>query len=298
MIIIEKILFLKRISIFQSLSSQELRVISEVTAEEEFAAGEVLFAQGQQGDCMYFVVDGRINIYSGTPPTIKVLAVFQAGDFFGEMGLYDDKPRAASAMALDASRLLVLRKADFCELISDYPEVALGIMKELNQRIRETNMKLTSFEGHYIDKSSRMYARDYFVDCMSAQFLKAKQTGAGVAFFTLKASALEIPEPSTAASPPPTKDQVLAELGRVLNMHQRPHDFSARLSEKKLVVMLTEANKDGAAAFQRRVQSDIDKLAAHFLEIHGVKMEIVSAIHAFPHDAAERDGMLKILEAC
>lgn len=296
MITIEKILFLKRISIFNSLNSQELRMIAEVTSEEEFASGEILFSQGQQGDCMYFVLEGRINIFSGDPPTIKVLAVFEAGDFFGEMGLYDDKPRAASAMALDSSRLLVLRKADFCELISDFPEVALGIMKELNQRIRETNLKLTSFEGHFIDKGSRMYSREYFLDCMSAEFLKAKKGQTILAFSVLKIDGILVQAPGEEKTPQQVTDQLIADLGRILTMHQRPNDLSARLSEKKLVVMLTDANRDGAGAFQRRIQKDVEKLLSNYQEMNVTKVDISYGIFSFPEDSREREAMVAILE--
>ena len=295
MILIEKILFLKRISIFHSLTSQELRVIGEVTSEEEFAAGEVLFSEGKSGDCMYFVLEGKINIFTGNPPTIKVLAVFEAGDFFGEMGLYDDKPRAASAMALDPSRLLVLRKADFCELISDYPEVALGIMKELNQRIRDTNVKLTSYEGQIIDKGSRMYSREYFVECMSNEFLKAKKDQSSLSFVLLKVNSIEtlkaLDKPLSEVT-----DQLICDLGRILNLHQRPSDLSARFSEKKLVVMLSEATREGAGAFQRRIQKDIHKLVTNYHDVHNLRADLEFNIFSFPDNSQEREGMIALFE--
>jgi len=294
MILIEKILFLKRISIFKSLNSQELRVIGEVVSEEEFASGEILFSQGQQGDCMYFIVEGKVEIYTGTPPTIKILAVFEAGDFFGEMGLYDDKPRAASAMALNPSRVLVLRKGDFLELISDYPEVALGIMKELNQRIRDTNVKLTSFEGRIIDKSSKLYTRDYFLECMANEFLKAKKDQTPLSFVTLKVISIE----NSSANQPleGIADQLVADLGRILNIHQRPTDLTARISDKKLIIMLSEANREGASAFQRRIQKDIQKLLANYREVHETHAEIENKIFSFPEDTRERETMVGLID--
>lgn len=297
MITIEKILFLKRISIFKSLNSQELRMIAEVVSEEEFAAGEVLFQEGRPGDCMYLVVEGTVAIFTGTPPQIKTLAVFEAGDFFGEMGLYDDKPRAASAMARDSARLLVLRKNDFCELISEYPEVALGIMKELNQRLRDTNMKLRSFEGQIIDKTTKLYSRDYFSECMAAEFLKAKKDGIPLSFIVVKCS---IPAPS--ASPENRNDasleQLLGEIGRVFGIHQRPTDLSARLSEAKVVIMLCEANREGAGAFQKRVRRDIDKFMVDFRESRGSAAELTFFTFVFPEDSQEREAMTSLLDQC
>lgn len=289
MITIEKILFLKRISIFRSLNSQELRMIAEVVSEEEFAAGEVLFQEGRPGDCMYLVVEGRVAIYTGTPPQTKTLAVFESGDFFGEMGLYDDKPRAASAMARDTARLLVLRKNDFCELISEYPEVALGIMKELNQRLRDTNLKLRSFEGQILDKTTKLYSREYFTECMATEFLKAKKEVVGLSFIVAKCSA---------SGEEVYLEQLLGEIGRVFSLHQRPTDLSARLGSAKVVVMLCEANRDGAAAFLRRVRRDIDKFIVEFRESRGSEADIVFFTFVFPEDSQEREAMIALLDQC
>ncbi len=289
MITIEKILFLKRISIFRSLNSQELRMIAEVVSEEEFAAGEVLFQEGRPGDCMYLVVEGKVAIYTGIPPQTKTLAVFESGDFFGEMGLYDDKPRAASAMARDIARLLVLRKNDFCELISEYPEVALGIMKELNQRLRDTNLKLRSFEGQILDKTTKLYSREYFTECMATEFLKAKKEVVSLSFIVAKCAA---------SGDNVYLEQLLSEVGRVFGLHQRPTDLSARLGNAKAVVMLCEANRDGAGAFLRRVRRDIDKFIVEFRESRGSEADVSFFTFVFPEDSQEREAMIALLDQC
>ncbi|MBF0502743.1 MAG: cyclic nucleotide-binding domain-containing protein [Candidatus Riflebacteria bacterium] len=314
MITIEKILFLKRISIFRSLNTQELRVIADVVSEEELAVGEVLFSEGQSGSCMYFVVEGRIKIFTGVPPKIKgVVAVFEVGDFFGEMGLYDDKPRAASAMAVDVTRLLVLRKGDFCELISEYPDVALGIMKELNQRIRATNVKLKSIEGELFERSGNLYSRDNFIECMSAELLRSKKNDAPLSFVTASIrfhtdeikSTTDVPVEATSSalsgsSPSPLdsamREQFVSDVGRMLTMHQRPNDVSGRLRDDRLVVMLSEANREGANAFTRRVRKDVGDFLSAFQEKRGIKSEIIFALICFPEDSPEREGILLLLD--
>ena len=294
MITVEKILFLKRILIFKSLSTQELRVIADVTAEEELSAGEVLFSEGQQGDCMFFVVEGRVKIFTGTPPKIKPLATFEGGDFFGEMGLYDDKPRAASAMAVDDSRLLILRKADFCELIAEYPEVALGIMKELNQRIRATNLKLNNVESKLLDSTGNIYTREYFLECISTELLKAKKNDVPVSFVLVRVRAVPGAEPATTEEQ--VRELLVADLGRILTQHQRPNDLSARFRPDKLVTMLGEANRGGAQAFQRRVQKDFETHLTSFYETCNPKFEVAFSIFCFPEDTNEREAMIGLLE--
>ena len=294
MITVEKILFLKRIPIFKSLNTTELRMIAEVTLEEEFSVGEVIFSEGQTGDCMYFVFEGRINIFAGAPPKIQVLRVFESGDFFGEMGLFDDKPRAASAMAIDPARVLVLRKGDFCELISEYPEVALSIMKELNQRIRATNQKLTSVEARLMDKTSQVYSREYFIECMFNIFLKAKKEEVSLAFLTLRMDLKNVDGAPIALDS--LREQLMGEIGRILLLHQRPNDLSARFSGEKLVVLLYEAQKEGARAFHRRIQKDVEKCLISFQEGRDLRANMHIAILSFPEDTLEREGMLSLIE--
>ncbi len=296
MILIEKILFLKKISIFQSLTSQELRMIAEVLSDEEFASGEVLFNEGELGECMYLLVEGKISIYTGLPPKTKNLAIFEPGDFFGEMGLYDDKPRAASAMARENSRVLVLHKTDFCDLIAEYPPVALGIMKELNQRLRATNLKLTSFEGKFIDKATQLYTREYFNDCMATEFLKSKKDALPLSFLVIRVVMGQRREPD-----PPSGfllDQLLCDIGRILTLHQRPTDLVARFAPDKVTVLLAEASRTGAESFLRRVKRDIDKHQIIFTETRHLEIQVQFMIFNFPEDTQERDAMLGLLEKC
>lgn len=297
MITIEKILFLKRISIFNSLSSYELRMIAEVLTEEEFVAGEILFYEGQEGDCMYLVMNGKISIYTGTPPKIKTLKIFERGDFFGEMGLYDDKPRSASALAKEASCVLVLRKSDFCELIAEYPQVALGIMKELNQRLRETNLKLNSFDGRIIEKSSQIYTREYFLDCMANEFLKAQKENLALAFLVVLFDSLQPADPS-ASLQPYLEEQLVSDVGRILTVHQRPTDLCARLNNNRLCTMLTDADRHGAEAFLRRIERDLSRHMSIFQEAHAVVTEFSFSIKTFPEDSSDRDSMVSLLDQC
>lgn len=293
MIIVEKILFLKRISIFSSLATQELRMIAQVTQEEEYEQSEVLFAQGDQGDSMFFVLSGKISIFAGVPPRIEVLTVFEKGDFFGEMGLFDDKPRSASAMALEASHLLVLHKSDFRELIAEYPEVALGIMKELNQRIRVTNERLTTIEGRVLDKGSRLYSREYLEECLAAETLKAKKSGQPMVFLLV---VLRRVTAGSGAEPPMADQQrLIAEIGQVLVQHLRPYDLVARFSDRRLAALLTNTNREGGEAVCRRIQRDIGKIEKLCLDTHGLEIGLEMKVIEFPVEVGERQALFEML---
>src|SRR5262249_52142662 len=93
---------LKQIAVLHGVDDAALARLADALGEKEFAHGQSIFGEGDPGDSMYFIVRGRIRIQkraqgSGAPD--KTLAVLEAGDFFGEMSLFEQKPRSASALA-------------------------------------------------------------------------------------------------------------------------------------------------------------------------------------------------------
>ena len=298
MIIIERILFLKQISIFSSLTSYELRKIAEVLTEEEFNAGETLFAEGDFGDCMYFVIDGKISVFTGKTPAIKVLCVFEKGDFFGEMGLYDDKPRAASGMAQTDACLLVLRKGEFCDLISEFPMVALGIMKELNQRIRETNKKLNLIEQNVIENNSKLYSREYFLECMKNLISKAGNDESTVGFLGIKLKKLlcQKGNPFSEDKNEEILSNLVKEIGSRLIKFVRDSDMICRFSDNFILVMISEMNHKGLLKFQARITDDLNKVLVDFEKKEKAYSDIDFKSFVFPKDADCFEDILELLE--
>lgn len=297
MIIIERILFLKKISIFSSLSSYELRKIAEVIAEEEFSPGEILFSEGDFGDCMYLVIEGKISIFTGKPPAIKILAGFEKGNFFGEMGLYDDKPRAASAMADQNSRVLVLRKGEFCDLISEFPMVALGIMKELNNRIRATNKKLHLIEKNIVDSSSRLYSRDYFIDCMKNQLNRARNEKSMVSFLMIRLRQVHFKDQAHSAHDlEKITTELIKEVGSRLDDYIRESDMICRYDDNSILVMIPEANRKGTLKFQARITDDLNRVLLDFETSKKLYSDLEFRTVVFPDDGSSFEELLASVE--
>lgn len=298
MIIIERILFLKKISVFSSLSTYELRKVAEVLSEEEFAAGEILFSEGDFGDCMYLVGEGKISIFTGKRPAIKILAGFVKGNFFGEMGLYDDKPRAASAMADVTSKLLVLRKGEFCDLISEFPMVALGIMKELNNRIRATNKKLHLIERNVVDSSSRLYSRDYFLDCMKNLLNRATNERSLVAFLSIRLKQVHFKKDSGNGSDlEKIRAELIKELGSKLDDFIRESDMICRFDDSSILLMIPETSRKGTLKFQSRITDDLNKVLLEFETSKNLYSDLEYRTVVFPDDGCSFEEILARIES-
>jgi CRP-like cAMP-binding protein len=134
-------LILKNVTMFSQLPDEALAEVAAALQPRQLAGGEVLFNQGDPGDELIIVEDGKVAIFvptAGAPAAGQPIRVFQAGELLGEMALIDRKPRSASARAEEPSRVLTLKGEDFQRALTKNPEMALSVMAGLSDRIRYT----------------------------------------------------------------------------------------------------------------------------------------------------------------
>lgn len=129
---IEKVLILKRVDVFQQTPDDVLADIAALLEELEVPAGETVFHKGDLGDSLYIVVSGKLRANDGD----HLLNYLDQSDVFGEMALLDAEPRVASVTTVEASHLLRLDQTPFFELISDRPEISIGLIRVLTRRLR------------------------------------------------------------------------------------------------------------------------------------------------------------------
>ncbi len=138
----ERILLLKKSSMFSEVTTEDLRVAAQLLEEENYFAGDRIFDINEFGDNMYILQSGRIGISLNTDPKIKeFIAELGPGECFGEMNLLDELPRSASAHVLEDSVVLSLEKSRLRGLIISYPELSIGMLKGLSLRLRKANLK-------------------------------------------------------------------------------------------------------------------------------------------------------------
>jgi len=108
----------------------------------DFAAGSVLFEEGQPGDYMYVVQSGEVEIRRQVGETERVLAVLPPGEFFGEMAILNGRPRSATAVVKSKARLLVIEGKTFEAMLRARPEIALRIIRSLTLRLENANQHI------------------------------------------------------------------------------------------------------------------------------------------------------------
>ncbi len=134
---------LDAIPLFAHLDEEGLARIAEVARERPYPKNSVILFEDDPGDALYVVVSGRVKVVLiGEDGREVILSTMGKGDFFGEMSLIDDEPRSAHVIAMEDSRLLVLRRDDFHHCLDTTPRIALGLLRALSKRLRQADSKI------------------------------------------------------------------------------------------------------------------------------------------------------------
>jgi len=132
---------LRGLSIFDGLGDGELRKIARLFTQKLFRPGEKVFAKGDPGSEAYVVMRGQIEIH--LDENSLPIASVGSGQIFGELAFLDGSPRAACAVASQASILLVIQRPAFIDLVQREPHLGMVILRnialELSSRLRRTN---------------------------------------------------------------------------------------------------------------------------------------------------------------
>lgn len=143
---------LQTIAVFQALDETARARLASVLEEREFADGQIVFAEGDPGDAMYFILSGSVRIEkrTGAASAQKTLAILEAGNYFGEMSLFDQKPRSAAAVAAGSTRTLRLAKTAFDALPKEGGQVGMSVLfamiRTSGERIRRLNAQVVVYD--------------------------------------------------------------------------------------------------------------------------------------------------------
>jgi CRP-like cAMP-binding protein len=138
----DRLLLLKQSPVFSLVPTDDLRLVAQALEEQRFFGGDRIFEINAQGDNLYILVSGHVGISIDPDPACRnFIATLGPGDCFGEMNLLDDKPRSATAHAIEDTMVLTLDKSRLRGLILSYPEISIGMLRSLSLRLREANLR-------------------------------------------------------------------------------------------------------------------------------------------------------------
>jgi CRP-like cAMP-binding protein len=130
------LLFLKRVPLFSKMSLAQLRAIAGQLIERQFSTAETIFEEGDFSQDLYLIVTGQVNIVQQRGNSLQTLVTLNDGDYFGDMAIFEERPRSAAAIAATDSRLLMLSPERFRQTITQEPAISFEIFRELSARLR------------------------------------------------------------------------------------------------------------------------------------------------------------------
>jgi len=134
---------LRAVPLFAGLDDQELESIYAIARKRTYPKGSFILLEGDPGDAFYLILAGEVKVVTqGADGREFILAVQRAGDFFGEMSLFDGQPRSASVVTNEDATFLILYKQDFLDQVKHSPAILFKFLITLCQRFRESDKKL------------------------------------------------------------------------------------------------------------------------------------------------------------
>lgn len=145
---------LSKIPIFDRLLPKDLETLTTLWLPRTLQPGEVLVRKGEPGLSMFIIEDGIVEIRVPDQFEKKEVrvSVLHQGDFFGEISLLDGLPRTATAVAMEETKLLEMRRDDFIEFLLQRPSVAVAMLGEIGGRLRATNELVQSLASKNVNE--------------------------------------------------------------------------------------------------------------------------------------------------
>ena len=135
---------LRQVPMFRDVDPARLKLLAFTSERVQFADGQRFFSQGDPSDAAYVILDGRANVLLNTPGGDIQVAELGSNALVGEMGILSDTPRSATIMAAEPTTALRIDKRVFLELLAQFPQMSLAIMRELAKRLERTNAQLVA----------------------------------------------------------------------------------------------------------------------------------------------------------
>ena len=134
---------LAEVDLFKLLDDNELAELASVIDSETANAGQIIFNAGELGDSLYIVRSGEVELFvKDTAGQKIVLTTAEPNDLFGELSMLDERPRSATAMALENTELLLLDREDLLLLFQKQPDAALNMLAALSTMLRKVDRLL------------------------------------------------------------------------------------------------------------------------------------------------------------
>ena len=260
--------FLSTVEIFSLLKPEEINSIAGLFKVREIKGGEVLFREGEEGNELFIVKRGTVASSIRLPDGgERQVAVFNAGNFFGEMSIFENAPRSATCYCTEQSTLLGLHEKEFYRMIEQYPDIATKIMYRMlnitTQRLRDTGEFLSDMvhwgeaarRRAITDELTGAYNRRFLDDAMVSQLELARNGGMSLSLMMVDLDYFrEINEKYGQEA----GDHCIVEVVGIINRVLRESDILARFGGDEFTILMPDTACEAALGIAERTRLDVE----------------------------------------
>jgi CRP-like cAMP-binding protein len=136
---------LATVPIFAALNANVLDELLSRMTKRSYQKNNMILMEDEFGDTFFIIAGGSIKITRVSEDGREViLAMLGEGEFFGEMSLLDGETRSANAIAIEESKVLILKRHDFLLFLERFPKIAISLLTEMAGRIRKSDQQIES----------------------------------------------------------------------------------------------------------------------------------------------------------
>lgn len=136
---------LRLVPIFSELDDDIIEKLASLGRIREYDKDAIIFLENETGNAMFIIIEGKVKVSRISDDGREViLSILDEADFFGEMALLDGQARSANIISIEKSKLFIIQRKDFIDLLAQHPNVSVSLLQELTKRIRIADMKIKS----------------------------------------------------------------------------------------------------------------------------------------------------------
>jgi HEAT repeat protein len=134
---LERVLLLRDVPIFADLSPEDLQQVAAIAGEQWYPDASAIFHQGEEGNVMFIIVNGHVQVVRSVNGKDQMLAQRGPGEIVGEMAIIESAPRSATLLTQGDVRMLTIEGEPFKQILRERPEVSLAVLRSISRRLRE-----------------------------------------------------------------------------------------------------------------------------------------------------------------
>lgn len=138
----DTISFLRTIPIFADLDENTLQIINKSGSVKSYEKNVIILSEQEAGYSLFFIIEGKVKVLRSDEHKEIIISILGEGDFFGEMSILDGLGRSATIMSIEKSKLFILNRNDFLNILYSNPAVSINLLKELSIRLRNATNKI------------------------------------------------------------------------------------------------------------------------------------------------------------